>query len=93
MQVDGEKGSYRLSPFRGLEFYEKHATDHQRAESEFVQVGVPADFREGHDWNLFAHFVDCVQKGVDASPSFEDGVRCARILDAADRSIREGQQL
>jgi len=90
MQIDGEKGSFRVSPFRGLEFYEKRPTDHQRPESEFTQIEVPAEFREGREWNLFACFIDCIREGRDPSPSFDDGVRCARVLDAVDRIIREG---
>lgn len=88
-QIDGGKGSFRLSPSGEIEFHEKRVTDHQRPESEFVKAEVPADFREAGEWNLFGYFVQCIQEDRKPSPSFDDGVRCARVLDAVDRSIRE----
>ena len=38
-------------------------------------------------------FVSAIRKGEQASPDFEDGLRCQEVLEAVERSDAEGRWL
>ena len=65
-------------------------------EGFFKITGAPRDAREGekrwaYRYDQAFQFIDCVRKGVVEPPSFEDGLRCQKVLDAALASSRGGE--
>ena len=65
-------------------------------ESYWKLPGAPRDPREGERrWNYrydqAFQFIDSVSKGFVEPPSFEDGLRCQKVLDAALASSRSGK--
>ena len=65
-------------------------------ESQLKLDGSPRDPREGekrwtYRYDQTFQFVDSVRHGVVRPPSFEDGLRCQKVLDAALTSSRTGK--
>lgn len=61
-------------------------------------AGSPRDPREGekrwtYRYDQAFQFVDSVRRGVAEPPSFEEGLRCQKVLDAALASSRTGKWL
>lgn len=56
-----------------------------------VPAGEPLDGRAAVAGRLVERFVDWVQSGTPARPSFADGLRVQELLDLAWRSRRQGQ--
>jgi len=84
-QADGERGSLRFDGEK-VEIYEKTATDHQRARSEFFPVS-EQQIRQVSCPDFFIFFVDCCRKNEPFSPDFRQGARIMRRLDRIYRSL------
>lgn len=55
----------------------------------FPGVKAPVGWLRGHVGSMY-NFLDCVSRGVQAEPSFEDGAAVQRIMEAAYRSAKTG---
>ena len=80
-QLWGARGDTRApEPLEIPERYTRglDAVDPQRAQGEFIFAKLTRDF------------VEAIQNGTAASPSFADGLAAQRVLDAALRSSEEG---
>ena len=102
-EINGEKGSvrYRFERMNELEFYDRSGDTEAKG---FVNISAthgchnyaaawwPPGHVLGYD-HTFVHelyeFTKAVAEGTPASPGFEDGVACSRIIEAIERSIKE----
>lgn len=58
----------------------------------WIELPIPARYgADGVEFqNEFAHFVDCIRSGETPKPSFADGFKTERVLDAVARSCQAG---
>lgn len=79
-EIDGQDASVRVRGDAGVEVYERRPRDDQIPASQYTERAIPQKYLEGP--TLFGAFVEAIREGGEASPSFEDGLRVARELDA-----------
>jgi predicted dehydrogenase len=65
-------------------------------DSHLKLTGAPRDPHEGekrwtYRYDQAFHFIDNIRRGVVEPPSFDDGLRCQKVLDAALASSRTGK--
>ncbi len=104
-EINGEKGSIRffLPRINELEFFDATA-DAGLQGFTTIQVSEEIHPYWSHWWpaahvigyeHTFVHemyeFVQAIANARPASPDFEDGMQCSRILEAVDKSIEERQ--
>ncbi|HML46635.1 MAG TPA: Gfo/Idh/MocA family oxidoreductase [Clostridia bacterium] len=101
LEVNGEKGSIRFEFERMNELHYFSAGDEAGEQGwRLIQVSEGIHPYWSHWWpaghvigfpETFSHelyeFVQCIAQDRPCCPSFEDGVRCAQIMDAVDLSI------
>lgn len=58
----------------------------------FPGVKAPVGWLRGHVGSMY-NFLDCVSRGVQAEPSFEDGAAVQRIMEAAYLSAESGRRI
>lgn len=66
----------------------------QSDENQFIDLPIPAQFKmDSHDLrqNTVRAFVDAIANDTEMSPSFEDGLRNQRIIDAVVASAEAGE--
>lgn len=104
-EINGEKGSIRffLPRINELEFFDA-TSDAGLQGFATIQVSEEIHPYWSHWWpaahvigyeHTFVHemyeFVQAIANDRPASPDFEDGMQCSRILEAVDKSIEERQ--
>ena len=101
IEVNGEKGSIRFEFERMNELHYFSALDEEGLQgwrmiqvTEGVHPYIKYWWPAGHVIGFpetFCHeifeFISCIDKGTDCCPNFEDGVRCAQIMEAVDLAI------
>ena len=101
IEVNGEKGSIRFEFERMNELHYFSALDDEGLQgwrmiqvTEGVHPYIKYWWPAGHVIGFpetFCHeifeFISCIDKGTDCCPNFEDGVRCAQIMEAVDLAI------
>ena len=88
-ELDGSRASVRFVDGK-LYKWQKDFESQNRTLSEFEEVNIEPESFDQREINLYAGFAGFVQKGIHASPDFREGLACQQILDAVDKSIREG---
>ncbi len=58
----------------------------------FGRLPIPSEYHQP-DRNHVAGFVTAIREGRPMTPSFEDGLRCQQVLDAARESAETGQRV
>jgi len=104
-EINGSKGSVKFDFQRmnELQYYNAEDPSYQQgfklisvteAEHEFAGAWWPPGHIIGYE-HTFVHemydFVQAICNKTEASPDFEDGYICCKVLDAIDTSIKEGQ--
>lgn len=101
IEVNGEKGSIRFEFERMNELWYYNADDEPGLQGwRLIQVTEGIHPYCEHWWptghvigfpETFCHqlyeFLQCVSQGCECAPNFEDGVRCAQIMEAVELSI------
>lgn len=104
-EINGSKGSvkFEFERMNELQYYNNDDPSYQQgfklisateAEHEFAGAWWPPGHVIGYEHTFVHEFYNFVQSICDesqASPDFEDGYMCCRVLDAIDDSIKEGQ--
>jgi predicted dehydrogenase len=88
-EIDGSRGSIRFMDGK-LYKWEKEIIDHQKPASGFEAVDIKPDHFKPYETDIYVKFARCVQTGTQASPDFQDGLICQKVLDAVDNSIQTG---
>jgi predicted dehydrogenase len=104
-EINGSKGSVKFE-FEKMNELQYYNNDDPATEKGFRVISVTEDSHAytGNWWppghiigyeHTFVHemyeFVQSITNDRAATPDFEDGYKCCRILDAVDTSIKEGQ--
>ncbi len=104
-EINGSKGSvkFNFQQMNELQYYNVDDPSYQQgfktisvteAEHDYVGAWWPPGHIIGYE-HTFVHeiydFVQSISNNKKASPDFEDGYMCCRVLDAVDTSIKEGQ--
>jgi len=93
-EVNGSKAAVRFDGVTGaMHFYEKRPTDHQRPAAEFNRIEVPEDFVKNIERDEFRYFIECIRRDNHPQPDFRYGLECQKVLDALDKSAREGRRI
>jgi len=79
-EIDGQDASVRVRGDAGVEVYERQPRDDQIPASQYTERAIPQKYLDGP--TLFGAFIEAIREGGEASPSFEEGLRVARELDA-----------
>lgn len=100
IEISGDKGAlaFDLEDLNSVQFYDRTApADRQgfrkilvtEAEHPYVSAWWPAGHMLGYEHG-FSHqvkdLVECIVSGTDPHPTFADGLRVQRVLDAVERS-------
>jgi len=86
-EIDGQDASVGVrgdDPAGIVMVYERQPRDDQIPASEYTPREIPAKYRDGQ--TLFGAFIGAIREGGEASPSFADGLRVARELDAIHKA-------
>ena len=94
VEIFGQKGALKMQ-------YSNQETilaslDPLSDENQFVELPIPDRFKtQGHDLrqNTVRQFVDAIVNDEEMSPSFEDGLRNQRVIDAVVASAQAGRWL
>ncbi|MBN1624862.1 MAG: Gfo/Idh/MocA family oxidoreductase [Clostridia bacterium] len=104
-EINGSKGSVKFE-FEKMNELQYYNNDDPATEKGFRVISVTEDSHAyaGNWWppghiigyeHTFVHemfeFVQSIANDRAATPDFEDGYKCCRILDAVDTSIKDGQ--
>jgi predicted dehydrogenase len=96
VEIDAEKGAIIYDKFTNTSIQVSIHTGLAR-HAGWVELKVPArwpyanQYSEDESQNQTDYFVECIRSGQTPAPSFADGLKTERVIDAVVRSSRSGK--
>ncbi len=78
---------------KGIDITTKEEIDHAQVQYRIGDVHIPVLENKEALYNEMSHFIDCVQNGTEPRTGAEYGLWVVRVLEAAERSIKENQKI
>ncbi len=95
VEIDAEKGAVEIGTTNNGFVFKMRSISFGEDPRKINDTGwevpqVPETYSRNEHLNQVNHFIECIQTGKPASPSFADGLKTERVIDAIIRSSQNG---